>query len=407
MISDERKSSVLVVWEDQGTRDEILSILSTDGQISVHAVSLGRDEETWDAADIVIVPEIALETYKGHPCGGTIESDSYLLAPLLLLISDGMDDGRIAHCLEQGVDDYIDKSTCNNILLPKIRGLLCKRQLRLNLWREEKRLAEANALLHKNFKELTGILLRLLEVRVPGASDRSETAKAIADFCVQRLGYHEERRKQIIFAALLHEIGKIGLPDDMVSKHLSSLQASFMPIYQQYVTVGSMVISTITGYREAAEAVHHQLENYDGSGFPGELMGEEIPIGARILRAIVLFEELEAQGRKTDSIIDHVRSSIHLALDQNIANLLIEFLSNRGQKVEHNEVKLPVDELAPGMIIARDIYAASGVKLLPKGVQLMEKTLSLLHERNETDPIIGGVYILVESLPQESKALEE
>ena len=55
-----------------------------------------------------------------------------------------------------------------------------------------------------------------------------------------------------------------------------------------------------------------------------------------------------------------------------------------------------MDDLKPGMVIAEDVYAASGVKLLPKGVQLRDKTLALLLERNETDPVLGGIYILTD-----------
>lgn len=397
MRNVDQGGTILVVCDDTMICDDIMMILSSEERLSIHHASVEQDTMQIASevhADIVIFPAKAMEANKAHPCNETKENDDYLLSPLWLLLSDGMGAGQIATCLEQGADDYIEKDVCSEILLPKIRSLLCKRRLRQRLWKEENRLAEANTLLQKNFKELTSILLRIIEVRVPGASDRSEMAKAIADFCAQRLGFHEERKKQIIFAALLHEIGKIGLPDEVVSKHQCTIGASFVTVFQQYVTVGSMVISTITGYREAAEAVYHQLENYDGSGFPGELMGEEIPIGARILRAIVLQEELEAQGYPIEGIIDRVRSSMHSVLDQNIANLLIEFLSNQGQKVGPKEIKLPIDELTSGMIIAKDVYAASGIKLMPKGIQLMEKTLALLHERNETDPIIGGVYVL-------------
>lgn len=229
---------------------------------------------------------------------------------------------------------------------------------------------------------------------MPGASDRAETARAIADFLTQRLGLRDEKRKHIVFAALVHEIGKIGLPDEMACKHFCNLPAHLAPVFQQHVTVGSMVISTITGYRETAEAVYHQLQNWDGSGFPGELMGDEIPIGARILRAIVFQEELRAEGLPSDAIVERIRSAMHSILDQRIANLVIEFLSIHKHQVDTNEVKVPIDELVPGMLIAEDVFAASGVKLLPKGIELQEKTLSLLLERNETDPIVGGVYVV-------------
>jgi hypothetical protein len=91
-----------------------------------------------------------------------------------------------------------------------------------------------------------------------------------------------------------------------------------------------------------------------------------------------------------------VHLAIHSVLEQRIANLLIEFLHEHNVKPETNTLKLCVDDLKPGMVIAEDVYAASGVKLLPKGVPLRDKTLALLLERNEVDPVLGGIYILTD-----------
>jgi hypothetical protein len=61
-----------------------------------------------------------------------------------------------------------------------------------------------------------------------------------------------------------------------------------------------------------------------------------------------------------------------------------------------NKYKVRIGELEAGMVIAEDIYAASGVKLIPKGITLQEHMLQVLIERNSWDPIIGGVYVLKE-----------
>ncbi|OPY66919.1 MAG: Cyclic di-GMP phosphodiesterase response regulator RpfG [Syntrophorhabdaceae bacterium PtaU1.Bin034] len=318
------------------------------------------------------------------------------LSPLFLLLSDKAELAEIADNLDRGADDYVERASCVHILLPKVRSLIRTRVLQEDLREEKRRLAEANELLERNFKELTNILLKILEVRIPGTSDRSETAKAIADFVTDKLGIPEERRKIIVFSALFHEIGKIGLPDEVLTKHARPLPPDLVHTLQQHPTVGSMIVSTITGYKESAEIIYHQLENYDGSGFPDGLMGEEIPVGARILRAIVFQEELQTEGRSVTSIVERVRLSINTILDQRIANLLIEFLLRENRKADINKVKLRVDELKPGMVVADDVHAASGIKLLPKGVQLQQKMLELLLERNETDPIIGGVYVLTD-----------
>jgi response regulator RpfG family c-di-GMP phosphodiesterase len=295
---------------------------------------------------------------------------------------------------EHGVDDYIERSLCQQVMLPKVRTLLKMRRLQEELKEEKKRLEAANEVLERNFKELTAILLKILEVRMPGTSDRAETAKAFVEFLAPKLGIDKEGRRSLIFAALMHEMGKVGLPDNLVAQPYHRVPAGSLAIFQQYATVGSMIISTITGFKDSAEAVYHQLENYDGAGFPEGLMGEQIPIGSRVLRAILFAEELCAEGRPMGEVIEGVRNAMHTVLDPRVANPLIEFLLERGRKGAGKQ-KLPVEGLRAGMVVAEDVYAASGIKLLPKGVQLQEKIISLLTERNSTDPIVGGVYIVV------------
>ena len=128
--------------------------------------------------------------------------------------------GLIGRSLEQGADDYIEKGLCPYILLPRVRSLVGAKMLQDELKAEEERLSATNTLLKTNFEELTTILLKILEVRVPGASDRAHDAKACVKFIAERLQFPHEKRKQIVFAALLHEIGKVGLPDGVAGKHL-------------------------------------------------------------------------------------------------------------------------------------------------------------------------------------------
>jgi len=398
MSAPDAASRILLVSDSPLVFAPLADILRTDPSLDVHVVSDTTEAAESIAAEaphVIICRCSAFETLSSV-CEERVDEDTGILPPFFLLLSQGTDARKVAEALEQGAHDYIEESLCAETLLPKLRSLLHRRRLREELWGEEKRLAEMNELLARNFKELTAILLKILEIRIPGASDRSDRAKAVSEFFAQRLGFDDESRRHIIFAALMHEIGKIGLPDEAICKHGCTLPTALVPLYQQYATVGSMVISTITGYKDSADFVYHQLENNDGSGFPDGLTGEEIPPGAKILRAIVFAEELHSQGLTADEVVDRIRLSMHTILDQTIANLLIEFLIAESRNKSTDKEKVPIDELAAGMVLAEDVYGASGIKLLPKGVQLQEKMLALLRERNATDAIVGGVYIVTD-----------
>ena len=65
----------------------------------------------------------------------------------------------------------------------------------------------------------------------------------------------------------------------------------------------------------------------------------------------------------------------------------------KGKSMPLDTRKVTVDELAPGMVLADDVYSQSGVKLLPKGVRLQEHMIEILAHRSRKDPIVGGVHV--------------
>ncbi len=391
------KAPVLAVSEDPQTLVMIAGILRQDPMLDIRPAR--SFEEAWRSAgqqppELLILDLRAAAGIESHPvliCG-----DGPPVPVPSLVVCETVEVPLVVPLLGKTADDCIEKSLCPAALLTRVRSMIGTRRLEDELAAEEERLSDTSDLLKKNFKEMIGLLHSVLDVRIPGASDRARDAKEIAKFIAGRLDYPDEKRRHLLFAALMHEIGKIGLPDSLLGKGYLGLSVSLKPAYRQYPVIGSIIVSTISGARASAEAVYHQLENEDGSGFPDELVGDEIPVSARILRTIVYQEELKMEGLSTEEVVGRVRSAMHSILNERIANLLIEYLLSHRTVADTNKLRLRVDELKSGMVVAEDIYAASGVKLLPKGVRLQDKTLAVLAERNETDPIIGGVYILTD-----------
>ncbi|MGH9828705.1 MAG: HD-GYP domain-containing protein [Blastocatellia bacterium] len=105
------------------------------------------------------------------------------------------------------------------------------------------------------------------------------------------LGLDESCLADIEVAALLHDIGKIGIPDAILNKpaKLSGEEYSLMKKHPEY---GWLVLHKIPGLESASLMILHHHENYDGSGYPGSLKGEEIPIGSRIVSVIDAFDAM-------------------------------------------------------------------------------------------------------------------
>jgi len=311
---------------------------------------------------------------------------------LILTVEKAVD--HQVKAFEYGADDYIEKTTSPVVLTGKIKAFLRIKQLQKELWIEKDKLVEANTVLERNFTELTAVLLKIIDLRLPGAADRAGMAKLIAEHICEKLDIPEDIKQKIVFGAQLHEIGKIALPDNTADKSFDTVSPGEKATFNQYPVIGSSIVSAISGFRYASDAIYRQLENYDGTGTPDGLIAEEIFIGARIIRSIVFQEELFKKGCPKEEIIQEIRQSANKIIAPSVATFLAEFIIESDKDFSVNKYKVRVGELEAGMVIAEDVYAASGVKLIPKGIKLQEHMLQVLMERNSRDPIIGGVYVL-------------
>ena len=107
----------------------------------------------------------------------------------------------------------------------------------------------------------------------------------------RRLGVPDERLPSIVRGALLHDIGKIGIPDSILFK-AGPLTTEEREIIKQHVILGFNMLQHIPFFCEAMPVVLHHHESYDGTGFPKGLKGEEIPRGARIFHVADVYDAL-------------------------------------------------------------------------------------------------------------------
>jgi putative two-component system response regulator len=388
---------ILLVDDDSKFRGVFAKFFARYPDFEIYEAANGQ-EGLYKARDIL--PDLILSDYDMPLLDGmefcrNIRNTPETAPAFFLFLTAEKDEKLKVQAFECGADDYIEKSTPPVILTSKIRAFLRIKQLQNELVDEKDKLAEVNQTLERNFKELTQILLKIIDVRVPGAADRAQAAREAARFICAKMGTDEEETARILFGAQLHEIGKIGLPDAIADKSKSAMAMSDRSIYNQHPVIGSLIISTISGFKTAADAIYHQYENFDGSGTPDGLIGNEIPSGARVLRGIVMQGDLCRAGHGRDDILREIRQSANRILDPAVASSLAEYIVENDREFAANKCKIALDELKPGMVIAEDVYAASGVKLIPKHVRIQDHMIQILHDRNDTDPIIGGVYVMI------------
>jgi HD-GYP domain-containing protein (c-di-GMP phosphodiesterase class II) len=130
-----------------------------------------------------------------------------------------------------------------------------------------------------------------LEQKDPGTWNHCQRVAAFATVLAESLNLDDEEVRAIACGALLHEVGKLEIPETILRKP-AKLTAEEMLIMREYCLRGYEIVRKEAALQDAAESVRFHRERFDGTGYPQGLKGEAIPIGARIVAVAETFEML-------------------------------------------------------------------------------------------------------------------
>ncbi len=134
-------------------------------------------------------------------------------------------------------------------------------------------------------------MAQIVDHRDSSTFHHSERVATYAVALAQELDLSEEMVELIEQAASVHDLGKIGVPDQILLKP-SPLTAAERTLMWRHTEIGAEILGSYELFRKGAEIVRHHHESYDGSGYPGGLVGERIPIGARVVAVADAFDAM-------------------------------------------------------------------------------------------------------------------
>ena len=125
-------------------------------------------------------------------------------------------------------------------------------------------------------------LAKTVDAKDRYTSGHSMRVAEVACLIAEELGWNDEQISELRFQGMMHDIGKIGVPDSVLNKpgRLNSIE---FELVQSHTTVGSDILKNVTSIPGVEQAARHHHERFDGNGYPDHLKGEEIPINARII----------------------------------------------------------------------------------------------------------------------------
>lgn len=190
-------------------------------------------------------------------------------------------------------------------------------------------------------------LARAVEAKDPYTRRHSENVTHYATSLAESLGATEEMEESVRVAALLHDIGKIGVPDHILIKPGNLTDDEFEYI-RRHPSLGADILSNITLFGQEALLVRHHHENWDGSGYPDGLTGEEIPWGARIINTsdsidAMLMKRTYKDCFTVDKMLDELAKCSGTQFDPQIAEATIRWCrNNQNQLIMPNKsIKTP------------------------------------------------------------------
>jgi putative two-component system response regulator len=134
-------------------------------------------------------------------------------------------------------------------------------------------------------------LARSIDAKDPTTSGHSDRVREYSTHLGASLGLSSDDLAALRLASLVHDIGKIAVPDSILFKP-GALTAAEMEVVRQHPVLGESICSPLKSFRDALPIIRHHHEHMDGSGYPDGLAGDEIPLLARITQIVDIYDAL-------------------------------------------------------------------------------------------------------------------
>ena len=259
-------------------------------------------------------------------------------------------------------------------------------------------LDQANRELKVQFFNAVKVFSNMMGMRYPaivGHSKRvADMARAIA--LEMKLGSVEVN--DIFIAGLLHDGGKLGVSDHVLTTPMAQLSADERSVLMKHPTNGQIALMSLPELQSASLLIRHHHERFDGQGFPDGLLKGTIPLGARILAVAEDFDELQMgwlapKALKAEEAKEFLMSAAGKRYDPEVLAAFALVYEKAKEVEQPHESVVTTDALKPRQILTRDLLTADNILLLSKGHVVTPKVIEQLKEYEFREDVALKLYI--------------
>jgi HD-GYP domain-containing protein (c-di-GMP phosphodiesterase class II) len=196
--------------------------------------------------------------------------------------------------------------------------------------------------LHASYFSTMETLAFLIEAKDVGTRRHLDRTRDLAMALTRIVAPELAERPEISHGFLLHDIGKVGIPEDVLTKR-GPLSQSEWSVMRTHPVVGAHIVTPIRVLGEAVDVVRFHHERYDGSGYPHGLEGEDIPLSARIFSVVDAFDAITSDrpyrpGRSSDLAVSEILRCSGSQFDPEVVEAFVLLLEEQGDTilVEHH-----------------------------------------------------------------------
>ena len=222
---------------------------------------------------------------------------------------------RVAEIVAKPIDPALLVSTCRRTIKDHV-------------------LRSRNEELEAQNKVLASVLPRAIEAKDPTTSGHAERVVNYADVLAQRCNVSEQDRRELRLAALLHDVGKIGIPDAILCKP-GALTQDERDVIQRHPQMGFEILAPLQDHQKVRDWVYQHHERWDGKGYPEGLAGSDVELPGRILILAEVYDALAEQRSykpawPVEKIVALFREQAGRHFDPDLAHLVADGLSSMG-----------------------------------------------------------------------------
>ena len=287
---------------------------------------------------------------------------------------------------------------------------------------KNKKLSKLNKELEANLYNTVRAFVSLIEIQTPSLAGHGRRVSYLARAMAQLSDLPENEVAHIEIAALLHDIGKLGFPPQLVEDKTDNRTSKEKALFQKHPEEGQNIVRLIKNLDHVGLLIRSHHERYDGHGYPDQLSEETIPLGSRIIAVADAYDKIANLKINAKSYIDeylqerkitrdqlsedelsqqaaihHLKQCGFTRYDPDIVKVFLEYVKRKGIPC-HKEKEVPMDKLKAGMVVIRSLYTLKGRFLLPYNTVLTEEHVEKLKIIHKNDPVGEAVYVLENQL---------